>query len=157
MGRCSFRYSDLPEHIKAQVDAQLAGGSTSGSTPVPAALTCSADQSPAVVSRSKRRGEPNKTEAAYRREVLGRRTDVAAIHFEGLTFRMANGHKYTPDWIVVTTGGRIECHEVKGGYALGSEQRAKLAFDQARIEFPWLAWVWARRDTGGQWTVTSSQ
>ena len=51
------------------------------------------------------RREPNKTEAAYRAEVLGPRTDVAAIHYEGLTFRMGNGHRYTPDWVVVTTDG----------------------------------------------------
>lgn len=151
MGRCSFRYVDLPDHIKAQVDAQWLAGSTKGATPASAVLTCSADQSPAV-AHGKRRGEPNKTEAAYRREILERRTDVAAIYFEGLTVRMANGHKYTPDWIVVTAAGRIECHEIKGGYALGSEQRAKLAFDQARVEFPWLAWVWARKTSNG-WEI----
>jgi len=62
---------------------------------------------------------------------------------------MANGHRYTPDWVVVTAGGRIECHEVKGGYALHSHQRARLAFDQARIEFPWIMWVWAVKTKNG--------
>jgi hypothetical protein len=95
---------------------------------------------------------PNKTEAAYRAEVLDRRNDVAAVHFEGLTLRMANGHRYTPDWVVVTEGGRIECHEVKGGYALHSQQRARLAFDQARVEFPWMGWVWAMRSRDG-WKI----
>ena len=47
--------------------------------------------------------------------MLGRRGDAAAVHYEGLTLRMANGHRYTPDWVVVTAGGQIECHEVKGG------------------------------------------
>lgn len=102
---------------------------------------------------SGRRGRgPNKTEAAYRVQVLDRRGDVAAIHYEGLTLRMANGHRYTPDWMVVTAGGRIECHEVKGGHALHSQQRARLAFDQARVEFPWLAWTWATRTKDG-WKV----
>jgi hypothetical protein len=68
--------------------------------------------------------------------------------FEALTFRMANGHRYTPDWVVFTNAGNIECHEVKGGYALGSEQRARLAFDQARVEFPWITWVWAKKSEG---------
>ena len=65
---------------------------------------------------------------------------------------MANGHRYTPDWVVVTTGGRIECHEVKGGYALHSQQRARLAFDQARVEYPWIVWVWAVKTKDG-WRI----
>ncbi len=95
---------------------------------------------------------PNKTEARYRAEMIDRRSDIAAVHYEGLTLRMANGHRYTPDWVVVTTVGRIECHEVKGGYALQSQQRARLAFDQARVEFPWLGWVWAVKTNDG-WKV----
>jgi len=137
MSPCRFRYADLPPHLKAQVDALR-----------PAPLTRPADESGA--SRPpRRRREPNKTEAAYRREVLGRRTDLVSVHFEGITLRMANGHRYTPDWVVVTVADRIECHEVKGSYALHSQQRARLAFDQARVEFPWILWVWAMRTKGG--------
>ena len=87
---------------------------------------------------------PNKTEAAYRRAYIDTRDDVAAVYYEGLMFRMDNGHRYTPDFIVVTKTGTIECHEVKGRYALHSQQRARLAFDQARIEFPWAKWIWAK-------------
>ena len=56
-----------------------------------------------------------------------------------------------PPFSEVTADGTIECHEVKGGYALHSHQRARLAFDQARVEFP-FRWVWAVRGKQG-WNV----
>ena len=62
--------------------------------------------------------------------------------YEALTFRFANGHRYTPDWVVFHDGTPVSCHEVKGAYRLHSHGRARLAFDQARVEFPGLAWVW---------------
>lgn len=140
MSGCHYRYEDLPAHLKVQVDALWAGEKRVGQVGPKAGV-----RRPAVAGRR----EPNKTEAAYRAEVIGRRPDVAAVHYEGLTLRMANGHRYTPDWVVVTTAGRIECHEVKGGYALHSHQRARLAFDQARVEFPWIVWVWAVKTKTG--------
>ena len=87
---------------------------------------------------------PNKTEAEYRRLYL-----PESARFEGLTFRMANGHRYTPDCIVIRTDGQVECHEVKGSYKLGSYQRARLAFDQARVEWPGLTWIWAEKRKEG--------
>ena len=143
MSRCRFRYEDLPPQMRAQVDALTRRGPAPATAPGPVGES----QPQGRKSRGVRR--PNKTEAAYRAEVLGRRADLAAVHYEGLTLRMANGHRYTPDWVVVTEAGRVECHEVKGGYALPSQQRARLAFDQARVEFPWIVWVWATRTARG--------
>ena len=137
MSRCRVRYEDLPAHLRAQVDA------LTRRTPV---ATAGAAADRGKLARGRR---PSKTEAAYRAEVLGRRPDVAAVHYEGLSFRMANGHRYTPDWVVVTADGRIECHEVKGSHALHSRQRARLAFDQVKVEFPWVEWVWATRTKSG--------
>lgn len=88
---------------------------------------------------------PNKTEADYQRAHL-RGMDA---RYEALTFRMKNGHRYTPDWVVFAEGAPVECHECKGGYALHSQQRAKLAFDQASIEYPGLMWVWAVKGKQG--------
>jgi len=145
MSRCRFRYEDLPEWMKAQVDA-LTRRTAEPARPAGAGESRAAGRMP------RGRRQPNKTEAAYRAEVLGQRADVAAMHYEGLTFRMANGHRYTPDWVVVTQAGRIECHEIKGGHALHSQQRARLAFDQARVEFPWIVWTWAMGTKGG-WKI----
>lgn len=88
---------------------------------------------------------PNKTEADYRRHHL-RGMDA---RYESLTFRMVNGHRYTPDWVVFVDGRPSQCHECKGGYALHSQQRARLAFDQVRVEFPGLVWVWAMKTKDG--------
>ena len=99
----------------------------------------------AIVKVARKQMGPTKTEAEFRTRYLG----GTGARFEALVFRLANGHRYTPDWVVVTAGGRVECHEVKGGYSLHSHQRARLAFDQARIEFPWIVWVWAVKAKNG--------
>lgn len=91
---------------------------------------------------------PNKTEVEYQQRYLAGKD----ARYEALTFRMANRHRYTPDWVVFENGMPIECHECKGGYALHSQQRARLAFDQAKTEFPGLKWVWAAKTKDG-WRV----
>ncbi|MEI6150416.1 MAG: hypothetical protein WCS01_15050 [bacterium] len=101
------------------------------------------------IARGQRR-VPNKTEADYQRYHL-RGMDA---RFEAVTFRMANGHRYTPDWVVFADGRPVACHECKGGYALHSQQRARLAFDQVRVEYPGLVWVWAVKTPAG-WQVTT--
>lgn len=103
----------------------------------------------ATVANMPTKGTPNKTEAEYRMYHL-RGLDA---RYEAITFRLANGHRYTPDWIVFEDGRPTQCHECKGSYALHSQQRAKLAFDQARVEFPGLRWVWAVKSADG-WEVT---
>ena len=144
-----IKIEDLPLRLQAQVRAQLAndarpaGCRTSGSESAPT-------PTPVPVADRGTRGqrEPNKTESDYRATYL-RGMDA---RYEALTFRMANGHRYTPDWVVFHEGRPIACHECKGGYALGSQQRARLAYDQVRVEFPWIRWVWAVKSKGG-WKV----
>ncbi len=127
----AFKLSELPPQMIARIRA--ADRAALGLSPVGAGDD-KGRQEKAVTGRT----GPNKTEALYR--------DVFLVgmdaRFEALTLRMANGHRYTPDWVVVR-GGRVECHEVKGSYRLHSHQRARLAFDQARIEFPQFVFVWA--------------
>jgi hypothetical protein len=52
----------------------------------------------------------------------------------------------------IQSNGRPTFIEVKGGFKLGSYQRARLAFDQARLEFPWADWAWVEKK-GGKWKV----
>jgi len=106
----------------------------------------------AVSVRSPRRPKgPNKTEQRFADECLRGRD----ARFEGLTLRMANGHRYTPDWVVVAYrgNGNITCYEVKGSYRLHSHQRARLAFDQARCEWPCFRWLWAELQPDGTWRI----
>lgn len=134
-----------PDSMSPAVRSQLAALI---GLPMPAPLAIP-DPSPAP----RRPAQPNKTEARYRREVLDRRADLRAVFFEGLSFRLANGHRYTPDFTAIRADGTLECHEVKGPYAHASRQRSRLAFDQAALEWPCIVWVWAVW-SGARWLVT---
>lgn len=83
---------------------------------------------------------PNATEAAFNRDILG-----GGGIFEGMSFKIAGGHRYTPDFIVSTHSG-IEAYEVKGSYRFPSEGRARLAFDDARERYPSIRFYWYRKD-----------
>ena len=72
--------------------------------------------------------------------------------YEGCSFQMKNGHKYTPDWVVIEDGIPVEAYECKGGYAFFSQARAKLAFDQCKVEFPHVKFYWARKTKKG-WKI----
>jgi hypothetical protein len=121
-----WKYEDLPAHIKARVDGVKRR-----------------EKKPEPVNKPQGR-QPNKTEEKYRRECLHGKV----AKYEGLTFRLECGHKYTPDWVVVQNGQITECHEVKGSYRFASHGRAQIAFAQARIEYPGIKWVWATQKKG---------
>ena len=134
-----FNIEDFPQHIQAQIRAQM----SDYAKPV---KQMPADPIPSLSPTGGRKSSgPNKTELDYQRTHL-RMMDA---RFEALTFRMSNGHKYTPDWIVFEEGRPTQCHECKGSYALHSQQRARLAFDQCAREFEGLDWFWARKTTNG--------
>ena len=142
MSRARWRYEDLSPRVKALVDAKVKAKAQTD------AQVQAQDISIGKIAMRNSK-LPNKTEACYRSQVLARRPDIQTIRYEGITLRMENGHRYTPDWIVVTKTGTVEAHEVKGGYRLHSYGRARLAFDQAAIEFPWLTWIWANKTKDG--------
>jgi len=74
--------------------------------------------------------------------------------FEAVTFKLANGHRYTPDFVVVENGNIAKCCEVKGSYKLHSQGRSRMAFDQARVEYPGIRWIWATWEGKGKgWSV----
>ena len=145
-----FKIDDFPPHVQAQIRNKLA----EYAKPVPQLASQIPEAKPMdpIPSLSPSGGRkslgPNKTEADYQRYHL-RGQDA---RYEAISFRMTNGHRYTPDWVVFVDGRPAECHECKGGYALHSHQRARLAFDQARVEFPGLKWVWATKTTEG-WRI----
>lgn len=119
---CRWTLNDLPANVRSQVLAKLGQVQPQVTQPPP----------------TDTRPDPNKTEAAYRARHLAGQD----ARYEALTFRLANGHRYTPDWVVFEDGRPVECHEVKGAYRFASHGRSRLAFDQARVEFPGLRWCW---------------
>lgn len=95
---------------------------------------------------------PNKTESEYGR-MLQMEFPGALVKFEPVTFHMENGHRYTPDWVVQIPGCvSLIIVEVKArgknGFRLPSYQRAKLAFDQCRVDYPQFTWRWAEKSSG---------
>jgi len=140
-----FKLADMPASMIARIRPEdraalgLAPAKDATSAPDPG-QDMGADEKPAFG-----RFRPNKTEAKYAAEVL-RGTDA---RYEAITFRLANGHRYTPDWVVFENGRPVSCHEVKGAHRFHSHQRARLAFDQAAMEFPGLNWFWATLTKNG--------
>lgn len=101
----------------------------------------------AKIAKQKRGKKMTKTEAAFNAR-LSAIYGAENVHYEAITIRLANGHRYTPDFTVRHRD--TLCHyEVKGGYRLHSYQRARLAFDQARIEWPCWTFVWAEKTENG--------
>lgn len=106
----------------------------------------------ARVEVARRRVGPTQTEAEFARCYLAGKV----ARFEALVFRLANGHRYTPDWVYVE-GGRLVCVEVKGSRRLGSYQRARMAFDQAVVEWADVRWIWAECCDDGSWRVNEKE
>lgn len=98
-------------------------------------------------TRGKR--QPTKTEAAAI-EYLKRLPDVVDVRFNPMSLHLANGHRYTPDASFIRYGD-LHIVEVKGSYRLGSLQRSRLAYDQARIEWPMFTFWWMERQKDGTW------
>lgn len=104
-----------------------------------------------VVERTKQ----TKVEMEYGRMLAYGYPDHEIVPF-GITLRLLNGHKYTPDFIVKLPGGKLLCVEVKqrgkNGFRQHSYQRAKVMFDQCRIEYPEWDWQWTEKDKTG-WNI----
>lgn len=100
-------------------------------------------------------GEMNKTEAAYRREVLEPAIlagTIAVVDYERITFKLADDTRYTPDFFVLLPDGLIEFHEVKGFF----EDHAKVKFKVVADQHPWFKFVLVRKRAkkdGGGWDV----
>lgn len=113
---------------------------TKAQPPRPATIPPSPDtrHTPTPKRRVGHPKQPNTTELRYKAEHLAGKD----ARFEALTFKMANGRKYTPDWVVFEDGRPVKCIECKGSYKLHSHGRAQLAFSQCKVEFPGLEWIW---------------
>ena len=87
---------------------------------------------------------PNKTEERFNRDMLAGRGV-----YEGLTFRLPGGSRYTPDWIY-ESNGQLFAVEVKGPHRFPSEGRALTAFLEARAAWRSVVFAWFRW-TGSEW------
>lgn len=127
------------ERTRRLVEAAIGGGGA-GDRPV--------GQKPAAEARGVARG-PNKTEARYARDMLTV-NGVCKAQYEGVTFHLAGGSRYTIDWYLFENGVHTVV-EVKGSYRFGSQGRAWTAFREARAQFPGFRFVWVERQKDGTW------
>lgn len=84
-------------------------------------------------------GQMNKTEAAYARtlEVSKREGGIIGYWFEGITLKLADGLRYTPDFLVMKSNSELELHEVKGSPAIfRDDAKAKVKMAAEKFPFP---------------------
>lgn len=96
-------------------------------------------------------GKMNKTEAAYGAELsyLQMAGEIQWYAFEGLTFKLADNTRYTPDFVVMRADGLIECHEVKGFWRDDARVKIKVAADL--FPFRFIAVKAKSKKAGGGW------
>ncbi|WP_249179853.1 MULTISPECIES: hypothetical protein [Burkholderia cepacia complex] len=83
------------------------------------------------------KGRMNKTEAAYA-DVLAARLHAGEIlwfRFEALKLRLADRTFITIDFPVITAGGALEFHEVKGRWTDDARAKTKMAAEQFPFRF----------------------
>lgn len=87
-------------------------------------------------------GVMNKTEAAYAITLEARRMagEISWYKFEGITLKLAQDTRYTPDFFVMMPDGFLECHEVKGAKAIFQDD-AKVKVKVAASMFPFAFMV----------------
>jgi hypothetical protein len=79
----------------------------------------------------------NKLEGRYylwlrRRQDRG---EIESFEFEGITVKLADGARYTPDFFVELATGELECHEVKGFWREAARVRIKVAAGKYPFRF----------------------
>lgn len=95
-------------------------------------------------------GEMNKTEAAYS-QLLESDDNVIWYKFEGMTFKLADNTRYTPDFAVMVKSGQLEMHEVKGHWY--DDARVKIKVAASIYPFRFIACKPKAKKDGGGWII----
>lgn len=97
-------------------------------------------------------GKMNKTESAYaeRLEWLKHEGKVAWYLFEGITLKLADNTRYTPDFAVENELGELEMHEVKGFWR--DDARVKIKVAASIFPFRFIAVKMKSKKEGGGWS-----
>lgn len=92
----------------------------------------------------------NKTEAAYMAllEARKRAGEILWYQFEGITLKLADDTRYTPDFFVLMADGSLECHETKGFWR--DDARVKIKVAASMFPFRFVA---AKKAKGGGWDL----
>lgn len=147
--------AELPPHLRAKVEesARARGITLEASTTVATPRKTAHD---ITLERSggKRRvaGEMNGIETKFD-EVLRARLaagEISTYAFEGITLRLADGLRYTVDFLVRMPDGRFVAYECKGFLHDKARGKLKMAVEQ----FSWLIPEWHLvRRRNGAWDI----
>lgn len=98
-------------------------------------------------------GAMNGTEAAYaiHLDTLKAAREIVDYWFESMTFKLADGCRYTPDFVVLMADGMIEVHEVKGHWEDDALVKIKVAAEL--FPFRFLAVQKIAQKAGGGWAI----
>ena len=114
----------------------------------PKVETVTAQSAPIRQSRK----QPNKTERRFELEYLElwrRERAIDSYQFEAITLKLANGVRYTPDYLVSAIGKTAKIFEVKGGFI---REDAKIKLKVAAAEFSQFEFYLAQYSKG-EWTI----
>jgi hypothetical protein len=114
-------------------------------------VVAAAKSAPAIRMPKKR--IPNQGEAEYG-ALLRKQFPYAHIEYEAVTLRLPSGTRYTGDWCVMPTTGRMLIVEVKGSYRLGSAAASARAFKEACAAFPNIEFWHVTKQEDGSWLAT---
>lgn len=98
-------------------------------------------------------GEMNGLESKYAAMLEDRKIagEIAWYKFEGITLKLADNTRYTPDFAVMLSDGVMEMHEVKGFWRDDAKIKIKVAAEMFPFRF-----VSARnvsKKSGGGWHI----
>lgn len=138
MKRSSISAADLPAKYQGQVAAQL----------YPQDRPAAVGPKPAKPRIRQQAGDGlNKTERAFLGH-LKRQDGGARIYPQAITLKLANGCRYTPDF-VATNEFSISAYEVKGFMRDDAAVKLKVAAHA----YPWITFHLATKRKGGGWDV----
>ena len=101
----------------------------------------------------KKHGERTKDEIAYEAVLEQRKTagEILWYKYEGVTFKIADDLRYTPDYGVLLADFTLEFHEVKGFWTQVAIAKIKVAAATFPVRFKSVRKL-AKKDGGG-WEV----
>lgn len=96
-------------------------------------------------------GTPNKGEAAYGQhlEIQKRAGHIVDYWYEGMTLKLANDTRFTPDYFVINADLEVELHEVKPASSgkFYARDDAKVKLKVCASVFPFRVFVcWPTKD-----------
>jgi len=100
-------------------------------------------------------GKMNRYEEMYLEQILHpllSSGEVSKILYEGITLKLADRLRYTPDFTVILSNGTVEFHEVKGFWK--DDAKAKIKMAAAIFPARFVAAVPKIRKAGTTWTYT---